>query len=590
MRARALVIFSVCFLVVPFVLGAAVLQDVIVRGEEGQTVVVLNFDEEGVSFSEFTLEGKLVIDCVGALPGFSGEEFTVERGGIKEIAITRFEKADLLRITISHQEDVPYTIVGEGTTVVITFAYAEETDFPEWRIGGAPVEPTTAPEEEEVAEVEEVKVEEVKVEEEPAVVIEEVPEVEEEKPVVEEAPQPPPKPKPKPKPKVRPVRKKVDEGRRVTIDAEGADLETVLRALGRYVGKNIVIGKGVSGEVSVHLQNVPWRKALEVILKSQGYTFIEEEEVIRVGKGEDFAKEREAVTLSRPLVQRVYPLEFAKASEIVKVIGSNLSERGHVEVDDRTNSLIVTDIDDVQVKVERLIEVLDSRTPQVEIEAKIVDVDKEAIQQLGINWSASTVEGRTYSMSGSVEVSDASAIVPGGAVIRVGMLRSFAQIEAALSALETEHRLRTIANPRVTAMNNMPAKVLGGVKFMVTTTDIRGNPVTNTYEVGAKLEVTPYVNSESQVTMDIKAELSDVIGAGTSTPYITTTEAQTRVLVNDGETLVLGGFVRTKESRSVVGIPVLKDIPLIGGIFRRTETQRQNREVLIFITPHIVKR
>jgi type IV pilus assembly protein PilQ len=157
--------------------------------------------------------------------------------------------------------------------------------------------------------------------------------------------------------------------------------------------------------------------------------------------------------------------------------------------------------------------------------------------------------------------------------------------------LEEKGKANTISAPRVSAVDNKKASILGGQRFGIPTRDMAGNTVIQFYTVGTKLEVTPHINSLEEITMEIHAEVSELDRASAlaGRPIITTSEADTRVLVKDGNTVVIGGFIRKKETKSVRGIPILKNIPIIGALFRETTTTYEDRELLIFITPTIIK-
>jgi type IV pilus assembly protein PilQ len=340
----------------------------------------------------------------------------------------------------------------------------------------------------------------------------------------------------------------------------------------------------VSGNVTVRLHNVPWRQALEIILKSSGYAYREEGKVIRVDTGENLEKQ----DLDLPLVSRVYKLEFADPGEVGNQATRLISSKGKATPDARTNSIVVYDVEPVQEKVRKLISILDSPTPQVEIAVKVVDIDAALSRGLGIRWTVKGLQSRI--VQGDITVNRNPAVA-GYGVFNVGTVPNLAQINATLQILETEGKTKTVAAPRITAVNNRTASILGGKKFSVTVLDERGNPIVQFFEVGTKLSVTPHINSLEEITMDIKAEVSEVDEASVTIgrPIITSSEAQSKVLVRDGNTVVIGGFIKQKEEKSVKGIPILRSIPILGFLFKETATTRSDRELLIFITPTIVK-
>jgi type IV pilus assembly protein PilQ len=372
------------------------------------------------------------------------------------------------------------------------------------------------------------------------------------------------------------------------MDLEGADLLTVLRALAEYSGRNIVAGKGVGGKVTVSLRDVPWMTALQQILSANGLDYVTESGIIRVATPAEIAKMRDEAEKAAPMLDKVYKIEFATVGEIAGVVAKSLSRRGHLETDVRTNSLVVSDISSSQKNIARLIAILDSPTPQVEIQVKVVDMNYRVARELGVNWSVTGIESRTFNVEGDLTLQQ----VLGPSQVRVGTISDFAHIDAELRLWESQNMAKVVASPRVTAVNNKEASILAGQKFTIVALDQRGNPITQLYTVGTVLRATPHINSLDEITLDIHAELSEVDEASVlaRAPIITTSEADTRQLVRDGETLVLGGFLQDQISESEDGIPLLKDIPLLGRLFKTTSKITERREILFFITPHIIKR
>jgi len=376
-----------------------------------------------------------------------------------------------------------------------------------------------------------------------------------------------------------------DEGL-ISLDLENADLVTVLRGLANYSGRNIIVSDNVKGAITVSLHDVPWEKALDVILRTAGYTYIIDGDIIRVGTGDEFKKELKTKEESNPLINKIFKLKFAHAEEIKAPLKKILSPRGAIEVDKRTNALIVTDIKEKLDDVGKMLYVLDSPNPQVEIVVKVVELDANFDKGLGINWDVEGLSSPTGDVKGSVQSGE--EIAP-HTTLNVGTVSSYVNINAKLQMLEKENKSKVIANPRITAVNNQKASILGGKKFTVVTLDQRGNPVTQMYTVGAKIEVTPQINSFNEVTMDIHAELSTVEGASTNHPIINTTEANTRQVVKDGETVVMGGFIKSTETNTSTGLPLLRGIPILGNLFGTQTKHNEKKEVLIFLTPHIIK-
>lgn len=402
----------------------------------------------------------------------------------------------------------------------------------------------------------------------------------------------------------------VPEGETISMDLQNADIKTVLRSFSVYAGKNIIAGPEVKGPVNVHLENVPWRKALDLVLKANGYAAQEQEDVIRVGLWDQFVNEeikmQEAQRKKedlKPLVTKVIDISFAKASELNKPLQGLLSRRGVIEVDDRTNSLIVSDIEERVAEIGRMVASLDSETPQVEIVAKLVDLDARLSRDLGIKWQAENLKipgvqgkhGLAVDAAGTLEQTEGAQqqIAQPKAELTIGSITGPAgSFEATLSAFERDNKANIISNPRITTLNNREATIIVGKKIPLIVTDEAGNPITQLTTVGIQMRVTPHVNSKTgQITMDLHPEVSDLSAQSTVQGgiIIVTSEADTRVMVQNGETAVIGGLIRSNESFYRTGVPLLRSIPLFGSLFGSKSKIKEQRELLIFVTPKIVE-
>jgi type IV pilus assembly protein PilQ len=386
------------------------------------------------------------------------------------------------------------------------------------------------------------------------------------------------------------------DGRRMSLDVQGAEVQTVLRSLAEFSGKNIVASKEVKGQVTLRLRNVPWRHALDILLRSQALGQVEQGQTIVVSNLETLRKEEmEKRTAERnqeellPLVTRIIAVSYANSEEMAKAVEKTLTKRGHIEVDKRTNALLVTDIDERLDQAESMIRSLDTRTPQVEIVARLVDVDVSATRDLGIKWGLHNVDIMDAGVSEHFDVNAADVTGPAG-VVRVGTVKPFGSVEATLQALESKNKANIISNPRITTVNNREASVVVGKQIPLIVQDFAGNAVTQMTTIGIKLSVTPHINVGNKITMDVHPEVSDLAAQATVQGgiIINTTMADTRVMVNDGETAVIGGLIRSNESTTKRGIPILMDIPLIGMLFRSSSTTQAKRELLIFVTPKIL--
>jgi type IV pilus assembly protein PilQ len=404
-----------------------------------------------------------------------------------------------------------------------------------------------------------------------------------------------------------------------TIDVEGADIRTVLRAIAEFSGRNIVPGANVRGPVKVSLRNVTWQDALRTILRSNGLDYADEGGIMRV---DDAAKlhaeaiDRESARAKQlelvPLETAIIKLNYANATELNTSLQSAVSRRGQIQVDKRTNSLIVTDLPGNIETVTKMANALDSTTPQVEITAKLVDVDSEALRGFGIEWNVAPTPPEFW--EGVDDPITGAKVLPGGGPIHnddysvnaagehntgisnpatrltFGIFKDFASIEAQLQVLEQSRKANIISNPRVTTVDNREAKILVGQKIPLIVQDVAGNPVSQLQTIGIQLKVTPHLTSDRKIVMDLHPEVSDLSTQSTvqGGVIINTSEADTRVMVDDGQTAVIGGLIRTNDSHVRTGIPLLKDIPLLGVLFRSDNKVKQSRELLIFVTPRLL--
>ena len=405
-----------------------------------------------------------------------------------------------------------------------------------------------------------------------------------------------------------------------TMDVEGADIRTVLRAIAEFSGRNIVLGKDLRGTVKVSLRNVGWEDALRTILRSNGLDYADEGGIIRVdeaGKLHAEALDRESARAKQlelvPLETAIIKLNYANASELNTALVSSVSRRGQIQVDKRTNSLIVTDLPGNIETVTKMAQTLDSTTPQIEITAKLVDVDAEALRGMGIEWNVAPTPPEFWTGVDD-PANPGTKVLPGGGPIHnndytinaagehntaisdpatkltFGLFKDWASIEAQLSLLEQNRKANIISNPRVTTVDNREAKILVGQKIPLIVQDVAGNPVSQLQTIGIQLKVTPHLTQDKKIVMDLHPEVSDLSTQSTvqGGVIINTSEADTRVMVDDGQTAVIGGLIRTNDSHVRRGVPLLKDIPLLGMLFRSDNTIKQNRELIIFVTPRLL--
>ena len=456
------------------------------------------------------------------------------------------------------------------------------------------------------------------------------------------APEPKPVAAPEPKPAAEPRQGKLTPqkpaalavsgerqytGHLITFDFYQADLRSVLRTFSEISGLNIVIDPAVpAGTVDVSLREVPWDQALEVILRSHQLGYVLEDNVVRIAPLSSLAKEEterqklvEAQANSGLLKVFTKTLSYARAGDVSKLLKDArvLSNRGSALVDDRTNTIIINDLPEAIAECENLIGILDRAEAQVEIEAKIVQTGTDTARALGVQWGVngrmatelgntapvafpaqSALSGRTDSVQGNpmgpARTSTPTAVnmpVPGATSalgISMGTLSGSFNLDVALTALERKGQGKILSQPKVMMQNNFEAEMTQGVQIPIQT--VSNNTVTVTFKDAAlTLKVKPQITASNTVMMSISLENAspDYSRSVNGIPPIDTQRAITQVLVNDAETMVIGGIMKSQETSAKDGVPGLSRIPLLGWLFRRDAFTEELRELLIFITPRI---
>jgi type IV pilus assembly protein PilQ len=382
----------------------------------------------------------------------------------------------------------------------------------------------------------------------------------------------------------------------ITMDVQNADITTVLQSFSEFAGVNIIAGPEVTGDVEAHLKDVPWKQALQIVLKSHGFGYEEEYGVIRVSTIDKLTKEdleKQAAERKKdellPLKTEIIQLAYANADEMQKALKKMVSQRGNIEIEKGANALIVTDIQKNVDSIASLAKSLDRKINQVEIVAKLVDVDVSATTELGIRWDFLNLAPKNGGVVGDAVV-DAGVPAPVGK-FRVGTVRSWGELRTVIDMLEQSNKANIISNPRIVTADNREASILVGKEIPLIVADEAGNPITELTKVGIGLRVTPHINLDNTITLDLHPEVSELSAQATvqGGVIISLSEADTRVMVKDGETAVIGGLMSEVESTLEQGLPVLKDVPILGGLFKYKNKSSDKRELIIFITPRVVE-
>ncbi len=384
-------------------------------------------------------------------------------------------------------------------------------------------------------------------------------------------------------------------GRPISLDVQEAEIGTVLRSLAGFSGVNIVASPRVVGKVTVKLEEVPWEEALAVILRAHSFDYIEEQGIYRIDTAEELRQEKLSSERARKQVEDLEQLHlglanlrYANAEEVKNALEQMLTDRGNIDVDVRTNSLLVNDI---RGRVDLITEMafqLDTQTPQVEINARLVDIDTKATRELGINWSVGNVAIPGSNVNGALDV--ANVVQNPAGDMRIGTVQDWGSLMMQVQALESDQKAHLISNPIITTTDNREASILVGQKIPLIVSDEAGNAITQLTTIGIMLKVTPHINNENRITLDVHNEVSDLSSQATvqGGVIINTSESDTRVLVENGETAIIAGLIRKIDSKLDSGIPVLMDIPVLGSLFRHSSDVAVSRELVIFVTPTII--
>jgi len=396
----------------------------------------------------------------------------------------------------------------------------------------------------------------------------------------------------------------------ITLDFQGADLRAVLRTFADISGLNIVIDPSIQGTVDVALRDVPWDQALDIILRANKLGYSIDGSIVRIvplnvlaQESDDRRKLADANALEGELRIITRPLSYAKAADLVPIITkSSLSPRGDVQIDVRTNTLIIRDLADRLQAASELIVVLDRPQPQVEIEARIITINRNFAKELGISWgfngrvdpSVGTSTGLAFPSSGVLTggTGGVNLAAPSALGLALGSINGALNLDIALRALENSGKVRIVSSPRVSTQNNIEAEITQGTQIPVQT--VSNNTVTVTFIPAALvLRVTPQITASNTVIMRIVVDKSAPNYSQTSpaqpTPSIDKQAASTTVLIPDGDTTVIGGIYNSQESMTSDRTPLLHRVPLIGWLFKNESNRESQDELLIFITPKILK-
>jgi type IV pilus secretin PilQ/predicted competence protein len=583
-------------------------------GKEGVKVVITA--DGAMSSKAFMVSGnKLVVDIPGVKSRVRPSVIPVRKGGLDKVRVGQHAAPDQkVRVVLDLTKPMQYTVTPEENTVLIAMnesppAKAQEQQPQERAAAQEPEK--AAPTEKEVA----------------------APQPPQQTTEVAAAPAPPATGQRAEahKPNAGAEAALVTgagrfSGRRISLDLQDADLVNVMRLFAEIANLNVILAPDVRGKVTVRMVNIPWDQAMDIILKMNGLGYALEDNILRIAsvsaltkEAEEDLRSKEAKKKAEDLITRIVPINYATASGIEGTIKKSLSARGETVTDTRTNTLIIKDIPRNVDEVVALIKLLDKPIPQIMIEARIVEASLNFSRQLGVQWGGNfkadashgnptgvtfpnaagvtggPTMGTTPSGNGNFLVNmpaAAGAGTGGGAVgFTFGSIGKALNLDLVLSALESTGEGKIISSPRVSALDNKEAKIEQGVSIPFSTTSAGGTQI-QFIDAKLALTVTPHATPDKKIFMKIQATKNapdtSILGAS-GQPSIRKNEATTEILLADGETAVIGGILTTNKTVAYTKVPFFADIPLIGWLFKTKTTSETKGELLIFITPRVVK-
>jgi len=418
-------------------------------------------------------------------------------------------------------------------------------------------------------------------------------------------------------------------GRRISLDFKDVDIADVLRLIAEVSDLNIIAGDEVAGNVTIRLVDVPWDQALDVILLTKGLGFVRVGNVLRIAPSDVLKSEREARLQERrakekleDLVVKLQPVNYANVKDVQKMVKRLLTSRGTVDIDARTNTVILKDIASVIDEATALIKAIDTQTPQVMIEAKIVEASLDFLREIGATWAAgvqpntdafdsssglrNNVGGRDFhlrpasgvgapivgaSPANSIAVANPITSLANGAVnVGAFLLNDRFNVDVQLDAAESHGDGKVISSPRVVTLDNRKASIEQGVSIPFQTFE-NGDAKLEFIDAVLSLEVTPHITADKSIIMKIQVERNapdDSVPTPTGSPAIAKNEAETETLVKDGQTLVIGGIYVVNQTNRQTRVPFLHKIPILGNAFKNTMVKDERKELLVFVTPRVV--
>lgn len=541
------------------------------EGREGRTELTVEIAGGEVRWTDFALSGppRVVVDIQNATLDLPARSFTgLDRGGVRGVRTSQ-HAPDVVRVVLDLDRETRYQVERVGGGLRISLA-SGATAFQPWSSGAAAARPAQTAS----------------------------------RPQAQRPQQ-------------------ASQARRITVSFENTEMRDVLATFAEFSGRSIIAGTDVSAIVvdGVRFTNQPWDVALRTLL--QAYGLAAEElagGIIRVDRVEALAQRAAA----EPLITQPFRINYVPAGNLARTFESMVSDRGNIVADTSTNTLIVTEVERVVRDIQALIQTLDVPVPQVAIEAKIIFVDRTQLEALGIRYDLKDFQGNSFGGLIETPVYDPVTGLPTGqstpqdrfllggpSIGAVGnaaseienatldvavslLLANRFSLIALISALQSTSIADVQAMPQISMLDNTTSRIFVGeeITFLTASTQGAGGAVTLQpvqVEAGIELEVTPQITADGRVRLALRAENSNPRTTENNLLNVARQQAETEVLAQDGETVVIGGLTVTRVDENRSGIPFLMDLPLLGGLFRVTNREESKQDLLILVTPHIVR-
>ena len=400
-------------------------------------------------------------------------------------------------------------------------------------------------------------------------------------------------------------------GKKINLDFKEVDILDILRLMSDISKLNIIAGDDVKGTVTVRLVDIPWDEALDVILKSKSLGKERFGNIIRVAtirtmqreKEEELAKKNAQKKLE-PVKVRLVPVNYAMADKLVPQIKELLTDRGTVSYDQRTNVLIVKDVEEILDKSEQLVDYLDTQTPQVLIEARIVEATSTAALGLGIQWGSThtytdanghpTNAVFPYNLGVGANVAVPGPADPTGTLgFTFGSVGMINDLNLTLNVMESDGKIKIVSSPKVATLDNKEAMIQQGTSIPITTRGTGGDVTTKYVDASLILKTTPHITADGSILLNIEINKSEPDWSNSNylgEPSIIKKEAKTEILIKSGDTVVIGGVYTNLTSVTKRQVPLLGKIPVLGWLFKSQESRVERSELLIFLTPRIMNK